>query len=91
MVQVNDELNQLLHGIEMPREFMGAEQKLQKAGMKSATNSQKTGMAGAPESQLPKLKQKKRRDSRLMMENVQHSCPLDVLMGHREPHWIIAM
>jgi len=49
----------------MPREFMGAEQKLQKVGMKSATNSQKTGMAGVPQSQLPKLKQKKRRESQL--------------------------
>jgi hypothetical protein len=65
MVQVDDDLNQLLHGIEMPREFMGAEQKLQKVGMKSATNSQKTGMAGVPQSQLPKLKQKKRRESQL--------------------------
>jgi hypothetical protein len=65
MVQVNDDLNQLLHGIEMRREFMGAEQKLQKAGMKSATNSPKTGMAGVPQSQLPKLKQKKRRESQL--------------------------
>lgn len=49
----------------MQREFMGAEQKLQKAGMKSATNSPKTGMAGVPQSQLPKLKQKKRRESQL--------------------------
>jgi hypothetical protein len=65
MVQVDDELNQLLHGIEMPREFMDAEQKLQKAGMNSAINSQKTGMAGGPQSQLPKLKQKKRRESQL--------------------------
>jgi hypothetical protein len=65
MVQVDDDLNQLLDGIEMPREFMGAEQKLQKAGMKFATNSQKTGMAGVRQSQLPKLKRKKRRESQL--------------------------
>ncbi|KAH8946540.1 hypothetical protein BDL97_12G100700 [Sphagnum fallax] len=64
-VKVDDDLKQLVRGIEMPREFMDVERELQKAGMKPATNTaRREAMAGVPRSQLPKPKQKKRRESK---------------------------
>lgn len=63
--QVDDDLKQLIRGIDTPREFMDVERELQKAGMKPATNSaRREAMAGVPRSQIPKPQKKKRRESK---------------------------
>lgn len=63
--QIDDDLKQLIRGIEMPREFMDVERELQKAGMKPATNSaRREAMAGVPRSQISKPQKKKRRESK---------------------------
>lgn len=63
--QVEEDLKQLIRGIELPREFMDVERELQKAGMKPATNSaRREAMAGVPRSQIPKPQKKKRRESK---------------------------
>ena len=65
MWQVDDDLKQLIRGIDTPREFMDVERELQKAGMKPATNSaRREAMAGVPRSQIPKPQKKKRRESK---------------------------
>jgi len=65
VIKVDDDLKQLIRGIDTPREFMDVERELQKAGMKPATNSaRREAMAGVPRSQIPKPQKKKRRESK---------------------------
>lgn len=65
VIKVDEDLKQLIRGIDTPREFMDVERELQKAGMKPATNSaRREAMAGVPRSQIPKPQKKKRRESK---------------------------